>query len=136
MINLKLRYTVTNKEGLLSEIYTTIEDIEKGLINFNDFIIVSRDIYSGFTDINGQDVYTNDLMECQVTNDFKFTNEYYELSESERDEVPLFKNINSIVVYRHGCIEIEDSHFGWEGENLIHINRSKLIGNIKMIKNE
>lgn len=69
---MKIRYAIKNKHtGVIHFKWYTITQIEVGLSKLFDtenYDIISRDRFSGMTDINGREIYENDICKFKEHN--------------------------------------------------------------------
>jgi uncharacterized phage protein (TIGR01671 family) len=79
--------------------------------------------YTGLNDKNNQSVYVGDIIKYQV---YYFDEDIEDIIESYKS-----KDMFDEIVFKDGEFKASKSEFGYEGEDIIDIRQSQVIGNIK-----
>lgn len=81
---------------------------------------------TGLEDVDGQPIYVGDIIEYDVQFLKEGVSNGYQSYVSNKNTV---KRLDEIV-FRHGEFTPSHSQFGWEGEEIINCQYSKVVGNI------
>lgn len=98
----------------------TLFDVIRGYSLENTCALIITQ-YTGLKDKNGNEIYEGDIIEWHKT--------CYDFDKEDGDE-KFIKVIKDEVLFEHGEFKASKSSYGYEGEDLIPLDESIVIGNI------
>lgn len=130
MVKKELKFRAWNEKGKIFS-YFTLEELgmDMGYVNMD---IVMQ--YINFKDKNRKEIYEGDIVEWE---DFEpkdsdiLKNRWHNLIRQDKEDSDWGDyKIRDVVTLKTLRFWLKEESFGWEGENLISVEKCKVIGNI------